>query len=321
MKARQRPGVAGAIWRALSDNVGLKLFSVLAAILLFSLVHGWEDAQRTVVVDVVALLPPASAQKVLLTTLPDEVRVTMRGQRTLVQALGRQSLPPVQIDLRDPTKRYFTFDPSELDLPAGVRVTEIVPATIPLEWANRAQRRVPISVPIVGHASDGLQVRSPVRVEPAFVEVIGPAGEVDDLTEVRTQPVDVTAFGVGTQELRQPLEPAPQHAHYVIDAPVRVVVEVVPAVATRTLRHVLVSVVGGAERAELRPSRVDLELRGVPATLDALDEDAVLPMVDLSGGITGPNGVLRDVTVTGLPPGVEVVRVAPGQVLVTNAQR
>jgi len=318
--ARGQVSAVGAFGRALKEYLGLSVFAVLAAVLLFSVVHGAGDAQRSVLVDVVALLPAPGTHKILLTTLPDQVRVTVRGRRTLVQSLGHESLAPVQLDLRDTSKLFYVFDASEFDLPAGVHVAQIAPATIPLEWAERAERRLPISVPMIGHPRDGLAVRGSVHVEPAFVDIVGPAAEVSALTEVQTQPIDVSTFDAGTQELRQPLEAPPEHARYASSASVRVVIEVAPAVARRTLRHVAVSAVGGTARVDLRPARVDVELSGVPSALDALDEDAVVPIVDLTAAAAGPNGVLVPVVLTGLPDSVEATSVTPASVLVTASR-
>jgi len=312
----QLPTLA-AVGRSLTENLGLKIFAIVAAVILFSLVHGAGDAERSVMVDVVALLPPPEAHKLLLTTLPDQVRVTLRGRRTLVQTLGHGSLAPIQLDLRDPSKHFVILDADQLDLPAGVRVVQIAPANVPLEWAERVERRLPIVVPLVGHARDGLEVPTPVRVQPTFVDVIGPRAEVSELTEVQTQPIDMSPFGAGTQELRQPLVAPAEHARYASAAPVRVVVDVTPAVARRTLRHVSVSAVGGGARVELRPARVDVELEGDPGALDVLDEDAVLPTVDLTDVPATPNAALRPVTLTALPAGVRVSALTPAQVLVT----
>ena len=48
---------------ALLQNVGLKLVSFGAALLVYSTVHGAQEAQRTIVVDIVGLAPPSTANR------------------------------------------------------------------------------------------------------------------------------------------------------------------------------------------------------------------------------------------------------------------
>ena len=47
----------------LLHDKGLKLLSLVAAIIFFSFVHGAEDAQKTIYVDVISLLPEPSSRR------------------------------------------------------------------------------------------------------------------------------------------------------------------------------------------------------------------------------------------------------------------
>jgi hypothetical protein len=66
---------------------------------------------------------------------------------------------------------------------------------------------------------------------------------------------------------------------------------------------------------------VDIVLRGLPATMQELDADRVVPFVDLAQ--LEPTGVATPIRVDlrGVPDGVEVVRVEPPEVLVTLTPR
>ncbi len=55
---------------ALTENLNLKLISVLFALILYSVVHGSQEAQRSIRLNVVALLPQ-TPNRVLMTNLPE----------------------------------------------------------------------------------------------------------------------------------------------------------------------------------------------------------------------------------------------------------
>lgn len=317
MTTRKTGRFASAL-RLVTDNFGLKLIALAAAVLLFSLVHGAGDLQRSVWVDVVTLRPPASARRMLLSSVPDQVRLTVRGRRALVQALGREPLGPVQLDLRDTTRRDVSFDAEEFDLPAGLHVVQINPPMIELDWAERAERRVPVVASLVGAPREDLEVRGALRVEPADVLVVGPADVVSRLNELTTEPIDLSRFAAGPQDVRAPLAAAPAHVNFGGGAPVRVLFELVPKLEVRTLRRVTVAAVGAGPRTEVRPARVDIVLRGAPAVVAALDPDVVIPTVTAEIPSAAAGASMRPVQIRGLPPGVEVVSVSPPEVLLST---
>ena len=301
-----------------TDDLGLKLLALAAAVLLFSLVHGAGDLQRSVWVDVVTLLPPGSAGKMLLSDVPEQVRVTVGGRRPLVQAFGREPLGPVQIDLRDTTRREVVFDAEQFDLPAGLRVVRINPPMLELEWAERGERRVPVVASLVGAAGEGLEVHGALRVEPAEVLVTGPADVVARITQVDTEPLDISRFAPGRQDVSVELAASPSHVTFGGGAAVRVLFEVVPKLEARTLRRLTVAAVGVGPRTDVRPSRVDVVLRGPPGVVAALETETVIPTVTAGDAGVAGSALMRPVEVRGLPVGVEVVSVTPPEVLLST---
>ena len=58
-----------------TSNLGLKASALGIAILMFSLVHGAEDMERNVYIDVVVRPPPDAADMILVTETPDNAWV------------------------------------------------------------------------------------------------------------------------------------------------------------------------------------------------------------------------------------------------------
>lgn len=302
--------------RAFTDNVGIKIVALITAIALFSLVRGAEDAQRPVFVDVVPLLPPPSSNKILVSDIPDQVRLTLRGSRSLLNSLRREDLE-VQVDLRDTRKEYYYFDPNAFDIPAGLQVVQVAPATIPLTWAAKVERRLPIVARFAGTPGRHLAVRlSSVEVEPSTVLVRGPENEVSSRTNVETGPIVLNDLGRGRHERRVPLERPPPHATYVDEIAVRVAFEIVPETSERVLHEVEVSIVGGNVRAQVRPDRVDVVVQGPPDAVQAVDPRRVIPFVSVESLAPAGGAVSIPVQVRGVPEGVEVLRVDPAEVFV-----
>lgn len=303
--------------RAFTENLALKGFSLVLALTLFAVIHGSEDAQRSMFVDVVALLPPLGARKVLRDPLPDQVRITLRGSQSVINGLRRDDVPAVELDLRAAPRSVF-FDASRaFTVPAGVQVTGVEPSTLTLRWENRTGRTVGIRPRLVGTPTSGHELSRQVTVEPSTVRIEGPASVVDATSAVDTDEVDVSGLAQGRHERRVHLSRA-MELTYARDEPVRVLFDVVAERREVVARDVAVTAVGVGVRTELRPLRVDVHLAGTPAGAAAFAESRIVASVDLAGLPGESQGTVPlAVQVSGLPDGLEVTRVSPPEVLVT----
>jgi hypothetical protein len=72
-------GIRGTLRSAFLDNLSLKALSLGVALGLYAFIHGAENAQRTLSVSVVSVMPPDSANRQLMTQIPTEVAVRRSG--------------------------------------------------------------------------------------------------------------------------------------------------------------------------------------------------------------------------------------------------
>ncbi len=314
-EAVAQPVLRGLLVRLVMDNLPLKFLAVVLSVALFSLVHSDTDAQRSLYVDVVALLPPPRAQRQLVSSLPTQVKITLRGSRSRLSALQREDFAPIQIDLRDGVRRTYYFDASAIDVPGAARVTVIEPSRLDLVWAASAERKVPIRTRLRGTPDEGYVVKKPVGLTPSVVSIAGPADEVKAITEVFTEELAVDGLGLGGHDRRAQLEPLHGHVSYVDQAACDVHIEIVPELGERVLRHLDVAALGAAE-VSLRPAVVSLTLRGPVRALAELEAEEIVPYIELGalGTISGTQAV--PVHVRGVPEGFEVAHVVPSAVLV-----
>jgi YbbR domain-containing protein len=300
--------------RAFTDNLGLKVTALALSILLFYLVHSDVDAQRAIYIDVVALLPPPGSGKTLISELPAQVKVTLRGSRSKLSSLSRDEIAPIQLDLRDAKNGPYHIDASLVDTGSNVQVVEISPSTLQLNWAVESQKRVPVEAVLEGEPPKGYELSGEVQVEPGFVTLRGPDDLLAAISAVSTEMLSLARFEQGTHTRRVPLEPLPDHVAYVEDTAVEVGFTVAPAVVEQTFRRLEVAAVGQSG-ALLRPDRVSITLRGPHEVLDELEAEALVPYVELDPDhASGTRSY--DVQLRGVPDGIAALTILPPSVLV-----
>jgi hypothetical protein len=312
---RRSPAVNWLV-SAFTENLGLKVTSLLIAMALFGMVRGAGNVQRAIEVSLLARLPPPSAHRVLLTDLPDKVRVTVRGSPSLVGSLRADELGPVQIDLSDGRRPSVNIDASLFQVPAGVQITQIQPSSLQLTWDALAERDVPVRAEISGTPAPGTQLVGGVEVVPPAVRVSGPALYVEALPAVRTDAVDISNLGPGRYERRVALDSPRHHVRYEFVGGVRVTFTIDREIVERRFERVPITPVGAA-RVSLRPPLATVVLRGAPQVLNAMDPAEIVPTVEVGDSAAALRGSLRaHVTLSHIPDGVSLVSIDPAEVIV-----
>ena len=288
------------------ENFWLKLFSLICSLALYAFIHGAESAQRTVEVDVVVLPPPQDRQ--LLTQLPTQVAVILHGPRTQLDALKRDDIGALQIDLRSGRGSRIDFDANALHLPTGVSVEQMYPSFVETRWDDIVQKEVQIQASRTGEPAAGLTVKGPVLVEPTQVSVRGPKTTLNVMQLVRTTPYDVAGLSEGTHRRQLTLDRPPTLVSYDIDSVVATV-EIARALVPKEIPKLKVQIVG-LLRASAQPAAVTVKIIGTAEDVNAIDPDAVVPRVEpKSAGydISKPGNAYLDVLVEVPKVTVEVI--------------
>ncbi len=302
-----------------TDNLGLKAGAVGIAILMFSLVHGAEDMERNVYVDVVVQPPPDAEDMILVTDIPDRVRVRLRGSRARLNAIRQENLPPADIELKTVEEPRYYFEKEAFDLPAGVTVVAVVPPSLSFKWVPQASRELPVELFLDGELSDDLEWAGEAEVFPPRVRVDGPRDVVNSMRTVRAMEIDVSALTEGVIQREIPLVGAPASTTFEAQS-VLVTLRVQPKVVERELSLLRVDAEGAVPQS-VRPRVVNARIRGPQNIVNALNPASVLAVVDLS--VLGPQAgnVRVPVELRGLPDDVEVVAVQPREVTVGLEER
>jgi YbbR domain-containing protein len=232
LKETRKTTERGLLARMVLENYPLKLLAMGLAVALYLFVHDDDSAQRQLNCDVVATLPPSTANRVLTSDPPRAVQLTLRGPRSRLIALKQTDFEPIQMDLRTYDQAMYVFDARSIALPNSVQLVQISPSRVPLSWQPRAQREVPVRVELIGQLRRGLDARVLDVAGASSVVISGPRAAVDHATGLVTHEANVAGLLAGTHSVSTVLKPLADHLSYVTTPEPNVRVEVRPVSET-----------------------------------------------------------------------------------------
>jgi hypothetical protein len=263
----------------ITENLNLKVLSLAFALALYSVVHGSQEAQRSLLLGVVALTPPETSNRELVSPIPAEIRVTVRGPRSALDDLHPDDIQ-VQLDLRSGSETRRVFAPSMIPVPPGITVQQVDPPEIDLKWEDRIVRDVPIEVGVVGTPAPGFVVKMAPVAEPRAARAQGPKSQVLVLQRARADAFDVGGLTEGKYTRQLAIDRAPGRVAYDVPS-VTATVEIGREVAERPFTKVPVAVIGHAN-AKAQPVDVDVRLSCPPEVVRALRPEQIVPRVHVA---------------------------------------
>jgi YbbR domain-containing protein len=293
-------------------HLGLKVLSLVLAVLLWMVVSGEETVERGLRVPLELLQVPAGLE--LTGEVPATVDVRVRGASGTLSRVSTGDVVAV-LDLRSARsgRRLFPLTPDQVRVPFGVEVVQVQPSALAMAFESSASRQVPVVPAVDGRPAPGYVVGL-MTADPKTVEVIGPETAVRRVTEALTEPVSVSG---ARDHVRQSVILG------LIDPSLRlknaraamVTVQIVPAPLERSLRGRPVHLrnVPGTLEAQAIPSAVDLTLRGSREALARVEADDIVAYVDLAG--LGPGQYSLTVHADSSPE-AGVTRIEPSSVQV-----
>jgi hypothetical protein len=124
--------------------------------------------------------------------LVDRVELETRGPSGLLRNLSNARTAVILdfADVKDPGQRTFTITRSSTNLPRGVELLRATPAQIRLTFERRLRKTVPVHVRFLGSLPGGQQILGFVVIPP-MEEIYGPASQVERVTAVETDSIDL----------------------------------------------------------------------------------------------------------------------------------
>ncbi|MBZ0265682.1 hypothetical protein K8I28_13545 [bacterium] len=303
------------IGKRLLHRWNLKLYIFLLSCFLWIFVV--HNQQYEVEMDVPLTPVNLKENKIIVSDIPNSVRVRFSGVGTDLQLMRYFQKPSLELDLQ--TINYF-FDyplrPHYVVVPSGLEATplEIIDAdTVKILLADEEQVRIRVQPRVEVQPQPGYMVVGSVETIPDSVMVSGPRGKVRKIEYLETEEKVFVGVRKEVNELVPITNPNSRELK-IKPANVRMSFRV-DKIAQYTLKNVPVTAVKEpvGRRVIFDPTRVNLILRGPTETLAALKPDSVQVQVDLS--TWQPDR--RDYPLlVSLPIGIELVQSDPERVRV-----
>lgn len=263
-------------------HIGLKVLSLVIAVLLWMAVAGEETVERGLRVPLELQQFPSGLE--VTGELPVTVDVRVRGASGTLSRVAAGEVVAV-LDLRGARsgRRLFPLTPEQVRVPFGVEVVQVTPSAVALAFEPSATRQVRVVPSVDGRPAPGYIV-GPVSSDPGVVDVVGPESAVKRATEALTEPVSIAGARERVRETVTVglVDPA---LRLKSPRPATVTVQIVPAPLERTLRNRPVHLrdLASMLEAEATPAVVDVTLRGSRDALSRVDPDDIVVDVDVSG--------------------------------------
>jgi len=287
----------------LQQHPWLKFLSFILTLMLFYFVNSLD-------VDTAELDLPLMLEAVPegwhLSEEPGEVRITVRGPRNTVSHLQESGLAPHVIGPLLAGESFWTIEPNDITLPAGVNVVSVVPALVELHLEALVTREIAVNLQIEGRPAAGYQVLNQ-SVTPSTITVTAPASYFPELSSIDT---DVLNISGRTDSLDRDVELNPRRPYisWPRDVAATAHVEIGTVNDQRTVSSVPVLVTGTfSQSCTLLDSTIRVTLEGPEILLDDLNVSSLFFAVDCgSSRVQGPGLYTVEPQLQNVPSGLTV---------------
>lgn len=147
---------------------------------------------------------------VLKAGAPEEVEVQLKVLSNLFPAAKKLEVA-ADLDLAKIREgaNSLQIDSKAFQLPLGVSVVRVNPATLRVVAERKGYRELPLRLRKTGRLPAGVWLRS-VRMEPARVTVDGPESELASLGHIETEPLDLSSIHKSQTVELKAVQPSPQ---------------------------------------------------------------------------------------------------------------
>ncbi|MDR0787066.1 MAG: hypothetical protein LBG44_04275 [Gemmatimonadota bacterium] len=183
-----------SFFRGITENWKLKILALAIATLLWGVWSADAVTSNWIPVPVQVVVSDAHYRPIVVETREVEVRFSGTGRDLLEVAVSR---PPLVLTIDDVpgASAEYTLDPRMVKIPSplAVSVLDVRPRTLALELERVESRMVPVRPRIIDSLEAGWMLLDTLALDPAEVRVTGPFPQVASVTEIFTQPIEVTS--------------------------------------------------------------------------------------------------------------------------------
>lgn len=269
------------------NNWGLKLVSLLFALLLWYFVAGEDKVDTTVFIPVEIVNLPQ--ELIVANQFKKQLEVTVSGPRGLISGIGRQHIArTVNLSKATPGTMVVSNDPETINFPRGIKVLRIQPSHLSLSIDQLMEKTLPVEIRTEGSPAHGFELAG-ITIEPHSIRVAGPRAALAQTQTLHTNAISLHGLK-SPVTLQVSLNLSPEILDLIGETVITANLAIREKTSERYIGNIPLHILGTAQKKVLdfNPSRVSARVR-MPVSKDT---DGVSQLLDAR------------VSVEGLPPGV-----------------
>lgn len=270
------------------ENKGLKLLSLLLAILLFAVAQ--QPVTDLRLVDLPIEYRGLSPGVEVSSGGEQTVSVRLRGPRDIIRSLvPNQLLVVADLSNKEIGERIVQLRADESSLPNSVKVLQIEPATIKIKLEPTTKKQVKVEARFFGQVEEGHEVYQ-VKLAPEEVEIEGPQSLVNNLDRVVTETVNLNGRRADFQtsvEVEVPRHTSRDRT----SGPINLSVEIGERRIVRRFIDIPIQWPDKNAPGRLLTKTIDIEVFGPKSAVEALRADDLRIEIDTTGLHSGINSV------------------------------
>ena len=270
----------------LTKNWGTKLVSLVLAVGLWYYAVGEEkvEVSRTIPVEI-----KLEQEKLSIVGKPTRlILVTLQAPRSMVANLASEDLKAVHriTKVDQPGEYNFRLEPREIKLPSEqIRVVRIEPEVLQVKIDEMIVQKMEVEPVFLGEPAFGYRLQQDkIQLDPASVLVEGPKAELEKMSKIKTQPIDVVER---LRSFRKTVRIAEEPGLKLLsESLVDAYVPIQEVLGDKALENIPVKILGTAgsfTKISVESATVNLTLQGSPKALAAVKAEDIVVYVEISG--------------------------------------
>jgi YbbR domain-containing protein len=178
--------------RSSGFHPGLAFLALGLSVALWGMAHGSSTIERGF--DVPVVFQGLPDDLVMTEQGADVINIRVLGSRAALRNLSPASLEyEVAVDGSKPGAAVYEVDTTKIELPRGARIVSRSPHSLEVTFELKARRLVEVRPDVSGEPAEGFQLGE-ISVSPPRVWLAGARSSVLRLSQVVTEPIDVSGF-------------------------------------------------------------------------------------------------------------------------------
>jgi YbbR domain-containing protein len=177
--------------KGISENASYKVVALLITLILWVIILGSKEAAIVKMIPTNYILP---RDMVITNSVPGEVAFRLTGPRLPLKRFS-ENVEPLAMDLSSALEGSTTIriHPDSVDVPPGIRVISVTPATITAKIEKLVTVKVPVEVDFKGELPSGHKLGK-VTLSPAQVEITAYRSAAEKIKKIKTETLDLASI-------------------------------------------------------------------------------------------------------------------------------